>query len=391
MLFLFLINFTTAWLLKAAIILFLMYKLKTLLCILLVFPILGFAQAESPQNKFQITAQITGLKNGDSAILINANNKEVLARSIVLNDHFILSGKVDEPVLTELHFGNAPAQNIYLDNSQIEMKGDAVNPAQMKITGSSSQDDFMDFQKIFNPLVGTLNATVTTLNQLIQGATSNALAEANQHYLTAKENVENAIDKFIRDKPGSFVTPWVIFVTIKVDDNPIIMRNRFDKLLPAIKNSFIGKNLDEYIQYSEVGYIGTHAPDFTQNDVNGQPVSLSSFRGKYVLLDFWASWCGPCRRENPNVVNAFNTFKNKNFTILSVSLDQNKQSWANAIEKDKLTWTHVSDLNYWDNAVARLYHVTSIPQNYLLDPNGIIIAKNLTGEQLSYELEKVLK
>ncbi len=369
-----------------------MIKLKyILLTLIIAFPVLSFAQKDSAINGFIISANITGLNNGDSARLFNANNKEVLARSVVQDGHFILKGKVDEPVLTELEIGSAPAQNIYVENSHIDMSGDAANPSGVKITGSKSQDDFMDFQQIFNPLVSKLNTNVNTLNQLMQGATSDALAVGNQNYLAAKNSVENAIDQFVLDKPGSYVTPWVLFVTIKVDDNPITMRDRFDKLLPGIKNSFIGKNLEEYIQYSEVGFIGTHAPDFTQNDLSGQPVSLSSFLGKYVLVDFWASWCGPCRRENPNVVRAFNTFKNKNFTILSVSLDQNKQSWMKAVENDHLTWTHVSDLNYWDNAVARMYHVSSIPQNFLLDPKGIIIAKNLTGEQLSYELEKILK
>jgi len=360
--------------------------------LLFVFPILSFAQKDSAlKGGFVITSNLAGLKNGDSVLLKNANNKDVLARAAVQDGRFILKGKVDEPVLTELEIGTAPLQNIYLENSMIVMSGDAADFTKLRITGSKSQDDFMDFQNIFNPLVRTLNADVNTLNQLIQGATSDALSVANQNYQASKEKVENAIDQFVIDKPGSYVTPWVMFVTIKVDDNPIRMRERFDHLLPDVKNSFIGKNLDQYIQYFAVGYIGTHAPDFTQNDMNGQPVSLSSFLGKYVLLDFWASWCGPCRRESPNLVHAYNKFKDKNFTIFSVSLDQNKQNWVNAIENDHLAWTHVSDLNYFNNAVARMYHVSSIPQNFLLDPKGIIIAKGLTGEQLSLELEKILK
>jgi thiol-disulfide isomerase/thioredoxin len=126
-----------------------------------------------------------------------------------------------------------------------------------------------------------------------------------------------------------------------------------------------------------MGEIGTQAVEFTQNDTEGHPVSLSSFRGKYVLVDFWASWCAPCRRENPHVVEAYQQYKNKNFTILSVSLDRQKENWLKAIKDDNLTWTHVSDLQYWDNAVARLYMIEQIPQNILIDPNGKIIARNL--------------
>jgi thiol-disulfide isomerase/thioredoxin len=132
--------------------------------------------------------------------------------------------------------------------------------------------------------------------------------------------------------------------------------------------------------------------EFTQNDTLGNPVSLSSFKGKYVLVDFWASWCGPCRAENPNVVKTYQKFQNKNFTILSVSLDRpgQKERWLKAIHDDGLTWTHVSDLKFWDNAVAKQYGIRAIPQNLLLDPSGKIIAKNLRGEELAEKLGAVL-
>jgi peroxiredoxin len=133
------------------------------------------------------------------------------------------------------------------------------------------------------------------------------------------------------------------------------------------------------------------APDFSMSDTSGKAVALSSFRGKYVLVDFWASWCGPCRDENPNVVSAFNRFKEKNFTILGVSLDKNRAAWLQAIQHDQLTWNHVSDLQYWNNAAATLYEVRSIPYNILIDPQGNIIGEDLRGQDLHKALEKVLK
>lgn len=133
------------------------------------------------------------------------------------------------------------------------------------------------------------------------------------------------------------------------------------------------------------------AQDFTQPDVNGKPVSLSQFKGKYVLVDFWASWCQPCRKDNPNVVKAYNEFKDKNFTVLGVSLDQNKAAWQKAIQQDSLAWTQVSDLKFWDNAAAALYGVQAIPYNVLVDPEGNIIAENLHGEEIAQTLRKVIK
>ena len=135
--------------------------------------------------------------------------------------------------------------------------------------------------------------------------------------------------------------------------------------------------------------IGKEAPDFTQNDTSGHAVTLSSFRGKYVLVDFWASWCGPCRKENPNVVAAYQKYHSKGFEILGVSLDQEAANWKKAIRSDNLGWIHVSDLKYWENAVAVLYGVQGVPQNYLVDPQGKIIASSLRGADLEKKLAEI--
>ena len=170
------------------------------------------------------------------------------------------------------------------------------------------------------------------------------------------------------------------------------LETRFNKLDATVRNTESGKQLQEFIAESKIGAIGTQSLDFTQPDTTGVPVSLSSFRGKYVLVDFWASWCRPCRDENPNVVENYNKFSKKNFTVLGVSLDRpgQKEKWLEAIHTDKLTWTQVSDLQFWNNAAAQLYKVKGIPQNFLVDPEGKIVAKNLRGPELEAKLCEIL-
>jgi peroxiredoxin len=170
-------------------------------------------------------------------------------------------------------------------------------------------------------------------------------------------------------------------------------QEKYLKMLPAKYSSLpAAKSIANAIDIGRKTSVGAFAMNFTQNDTLDHPVMLSSFRGKYVLLDFWASWCGPCRRENPNLVKSFNHFKNKGFTVFSVSLDQpgKKEKWMKAIHDDKLEWTHVSDLKYWANDIAKQYNINSIPANFLIDPQGKIVAKNLRGEELDKKLEEIL-
>jgi peroxiredoxin len=199
-----------------------------------------------------------------------------------------------------------------------------------------------------------------------------------------------AIEKFVTDKKTSPVTPFMLVVTRELEQDPIKLEQRFKQLSPASQKGFYGKILQEGIASSKIGAVGSDAIEFTQNDTTGKPVSLNSFRGKYVLVDFWASWCKPCRMENPNVVTAFNKFKDKNFTVLGVSLDKSRENWIQAIKDDGLTWTQVSDLQSWNNAAARKYKIESIPQNFLIDPNGKIVGKNLRGQDLEAKLCELL-
>lgn len=167
--------------------------------------------------------------------------------------------------------------------------------------------------------------------------------------------------------------------------------NEISAKFPGHSGVLMVKNSLDTEMKNARGLVGQQAPDFTLPDVNGTEVKLSSFRGKYLLVDFWASWCVPCRQENPNVVKAYNKYKDKNFTILGVSLDEKKDKWINAIEKDGLNWTQVSDLKQWNSIVVPLYRIEGIPHNVLIDPNGIVIAEGLRGLVLDMKLEQLLK
>ncbi|RYZ55613.1 MAG: AhpC/TSA family protein [Chitinophagaceae bacterium] len=366
------------------------------LLLFLLLPAALFAQPKSNKattattvqkasDGFTVTGNVQGLVDGEVKITA-IQGEEVIAKGAAKNGVFTLSGKLEEPGLYWITLGAEQPQYIFLENKPITVKGKKSEIKSIQIEGSQSHSDFMQFRKSFDPLFANLNA----LSLDLQKASENKRPELMKQYDNAVAGVQKNISDFISARPTSYVTVFLLTVTRQLNDDVNLLESRFKNLNPTLRSSAMGKELESYIAFAKVGAVGSDAIEFTQNDVNDKPVSLSQFKGKYVLVDFWASWCKPCRVENPNVVKSYNKFKDKNFTVLGVSLDQQKQAWINAIEKDNLKWTNVSDLQFWNNAVAQLYHVQSIPQNFLIDPNGKIIAKDLRGEDLDRKLCELL-
>jgi peroxiredoxin len=362
--------------------------MKRLFLILFLLPVYVFSQTASSPG-FIITGSVTGFADGTPVKIVNGNDNSDMAVAKITNGKFVIKGSVEEAQLCKLAFGNEEPQYIYVENKKITVAGSKADLQHLKITGSTAHQDFMKFQQTFTPLLTSLNSTVSSINKATQKPEFDALMK---RYDSLKAAIQTEIDRFVALRPKSIISPFMLFVTADVYDDVMLLEKRYNTLDASVKNSAIGKNLYSYIQYNRVGAVGTAAIDFTQPDTTGTPVSLSSFRGKYVLVDFWASWCGPCRAENPNVVDNFNKFREKNFTVLGVSLDRpgGKDNWISAIHRDNLTWTHVSDLQFWNNAAAQLYRVQSIPFNMLIDPEGKIIAKNLRGDMLRTKLCEVL-
>src|SRR5438309_8451645 len=287
--------------------------MKKFLSFLIVIPSLVFAQNQT--SGFVITGKITGIPNSEVKIASTQEDHAVVAKDSVRDGSFTLKGSIPEPGLYFLVLGYQPPQYVYLENAPIHITGSKDDIKNLQVEGSRSHLDFLQFNKTFNPLIGQLNSTAAEIQRETNEKKRNALI---RQYDSVVLVVNNEVGFFIDTRKSSYVSPFVLWVTAKLEVDPNRMEERFNSLDENVRTTQIGKSLSEYIAYNKVGSVGTDAIDFTQNDVDGKPVSLSSFKGKYVLLDFWASWCRPCRAENPNVVKVYNKFKDKNFTILGV-------------------------------------------------------------------------
>jgi peroxiredoxin len=359
--------------------------MKKFLTLLAIIPTVLFAQNQ-PKG-FVINGNVSGIADGKVQVLSMGEEHAVIASDSIKNGVFTLKGSITEPNLYFLVLSNEQPQYIYLENNPITITGSRADIKNIKIEGSQSHTDFVEFNKTFNPLIAELNGFAA----LIQKEENEKKKEdLFKQYDSVVKKVNAEVGSFVAAKKSSYVSAFLLSVSAQVIADPIVMEQRFNSLSEDVRNSEIGKSLASNIAYFKVGAVGTDALDFTQTDVEGKPVKLSSFKGKYVLLDFWASWCKPCRMENPNVVKVYNQFKTKNFTVLGVSLDQSKDAWVKAIQADKLTWNHVSDLQQWNNAAAQMYHIQSIPGNFLIDPNGKIVARDLRGEDLEKKLCELL-
>jgi peroxiredoxin len=357
--------------------------------------------ATSANDSFSLSGTLTGLGNDTLFLVHRTDNGTFVDTAIARNDSFLFTGKCPEPWVYKLEWqlpktdttmpGMLVADEIFIENTSIHISGDADKPESLKITGSSAQKDYDAYQALTKQLDDAMGILETAMRPLYLQNKKKEMAPLEATYDSLEERKALMTVGYIAQNKTSFATPFITLRNLAIDT---IILSRLDSVYQmmdtAVQNSHYGKQLHDFVAALKQTETGAPAPEFTMNDTAGKPVSLASFKGKVLLIDFWASWCGPCRRENPNVVKAYKKFHSKGFEILGVSLDEKHDKWVAAIAKDNLSWRHVSDLKGWNNSAAKQYAVRSIPNNYLLDKNGIIIAKGLRGDELEKKLAQVL-
>ena len=383
-------------------------EMKRYLLIALIFvPAWILAQ----EKQFKLSGNVDKIQDPVKKVVLNysVDGKRILDTCEVKKGSYSFKGKLSEPTRGFLRLivdsveakakgiDRRPAMQrdfltVFLDKGQLEViTVDSFSNS--KVTGSPTQDEFVKLNEKLKPLNDEYSRLSKEYAELSRAKDRDGMNKLDAKFDALDSQMRQVNKEYYLDHPQS---PYALFALNEYagyDINAADVEPLFQKLPASMQQSYSGKDLADRIAIAKKTGVGMYAMDFTQKDTADVPVKLSSFRGKYVLLDFWASWCGPCRAENPNVVKAFNKYHDKGFTVLGVSLDRpgQKEKWIKAIHDDGLYWTQVSDLNFWDNEVAKQYGIQAIPQNYLIDPSGKIIAKSVRGEELEKKLAEVLQ
>jgi peroxiredoxin len=346
-------------------------------------------------DSFAIIGKITGQDSGTVYIQHRQSSNEKTDSALLDHGYFTFKGRADsvEYCLLGIAENGEPRyhKGFFLQNGKISMLIKKDSLADALISGTPVQDEFNNYESTVKGKTGARSAELDkkyTVARLKKD--KKTMDSLEKEYDALDSEQKKLVIDYVKAHPASYISAFELYRNFSYNPDANQLEGLYNGLDATIQSAWFGKKVNDILKKAKLTAVGETAPDFTSTDAQGKPIRLSSFKGRYVLVDFWASWCGPCRRENPAVVKAYEQFHPKGFDILGVSLDDSKADWLEAIQKDGLHWAQVSDLKGWKNDVASEYGIQGIPMNFLLDKDGKIIAKGLRGEDLAKKLQEVL-